>query len=103
MRTRRCASSLAVLFPTIKSAQVANNPSEGNYEHLLLILAYLKGTAEHKLKFRRDAGLRLTALVDADWGTCNSTAGWCIFLGGCTVSFGCKRERCVALSTTELS
>ena len=49
-----------VLFPIIKSAQVASNPSREKYEQLMVAagLPARDGCAH--------AGLRLTALVDAD-------------------------------------
>ena len=36
-----------VLFPVIKSAQVASNPSREKYEQLMVALAYLHATAAH--------------------------------------------------------
>ena len=69
-------------------------------EDMSLYAARIKAS-HHKLTMLRSAGLRLTAMVDADWSTSNSTAGWIVFLAGCAISIGCKRERCVAISTTE--
>ena len=47
------------------------------------------------------ARLLLTAACDSDWAVDFSTAGWVIFLAGIALAYASKRERCVALSSTE--
>ena len=39
--------------------------------------------------------------MDSDWQVDCSTSGWCICYGGGAVSYGSKRQACIALSSTE--
>ena len=45
--------------------------------------------------------MQAIAYVDADWSVTNSTAGWAIWVGGAPVIYASKKEKCVALSSTE--
>lgn len=68
------------------------------------IIRYLRGTAEYRIKylFMNDA---LNGFVDADWGADvdqrRSCTGWIFRMAGAAVSWGCKKQRTVALSTAE--
>jgi hypothetical protein len=90
-----------ILMPTTRLAQSSHNPSEAQYVLLLQILAYLYATKEQKTTLDAEESLQPMAMVDADWAVDFSTAGWAIWICGCAVSYASKRERCVALSTTE--
>lgn len=71
------------------------------------LLRYVRGTLEYGLIFRKhDSPSReLVAYVDADYAndcdTRRSTTGYTITLGGSTVCWRTRRQRSVALSTTE--
>ena len=41
------------------------------------------------------------AVCDSDWGSQHSTAVWAVFVAGISVAYASKKERCVALSSTE--
>ena len=43
----------------------------------------------------------LWACCDSDWRVTNSTTGFCIFYGGAVVSYGSKRQQCIATSSTD--
>jgi hypothetical protein len=70
------------------------------------ILRYLKGTKNLKLKFSKcDGPLTIQAFSDADWADnkCDrkSVSGGVVFFGGVPVSWICKKQPCVLLSTQE--
>jgi len=46
-------------------------------------------------------GTGLVGYVDSDWCVERSTTGFCIMYGGAVVSYGSKRQECIALSSTE--
>eukprot|EP00965_Chrysotila_dentata_P125579 4151960-Pleurochrysis_carterae.AAC.1 len=43
----------------------------------------------------------LVAYSDSDWAVSHSTTGYCVFYGGAVVSYGSKRQHCIALSSCE--
>lgn len=68
------------------------------------VLRYLKGTENMGLYFKKDQKL-LTGYVDADWGNCpedrRSYTGFVFILGGSPISWESRKQRTVALSSTE--
>lgn len=68
------------------------------------IMRYLKGTINYRIKYKRCEG-RLSGFVDADWAADvvdrRSCTGWVYLLAGGAVSWSSKRQKTVALSTTE--
>lgn len=68
------------------------------------VLRYLKGTMDVGLKFRRTTE-PLTGYVDADWANClddrRSYTGYAFILSGTTISWESRKQRTVALSSTE--
>ena len=69
------------------------------------ILRYLKGKPKLGLWDTKGGELDLVAYTDSDYGGCNqnrkSTTGGCQFLGGRLVSWQCKKQTSVAISTYE--
>ena len=75
------------------------------------MLKYLKGTTDFGLVYQRQftsesiPSLSLLGYTDADWASSHlsmrSTSGNCFFINGCLVSWTSKKQRCVAVSTTE--
>ena len=72
------------------------------------MLAYLKGTRDLSLEYRRTScGDSLSGSVDADWmpqygdQSCNmkSTTGYVFYLGGAAVSWRSRRQSVLATST----
>lgn len=78
--------------------------------HLVLfkhVLIYVIGTLDCGLRFcKSEAGLKLTGYCDSDWGSaedCHSITGHYFILSthGPFISWKCKKQRVVALSTCE--
>lgn len=79
-----------------------------NNEHWLYakrILKYLKKTKNLGLRYSRDGNVNIEGYVDADWANNfidrKSYSGFCFMLSGSVISWGCKKQRTVALSSTE--
>lgn len=68
------------------------------------VLRYLKGTMDFGLIFKEDND-DLRGFVDSDWGACiidrRSYTGYAFLLGGAAVSWESRKQRTVALSSTE--
>lgn len=68
------------------------------------VLRYLQGTRNTGLRFRK-TGRTLEGYVDADWANCpydrKSYTGYAFTLGGCPISWETRKQRTVALSSTE--
>ena len=65
------------------------------------VLQYLYHTADFAMVVDGSLGLEPVAMCDSDWGVKHSTAGWAVFVAGIPVAYASKKERCVALSSTE--
>ena len=85
-------------------SQFSVRPSEAQWRAAKRVLRYLKGTAEYVLRFTSDTET-LKGYVDADWGNCavdrRSYTGYAFILGGAAISWELRKQRTVALSTTE--
>lgn len=68
------------------------------------MLRYLKGTINIDFVYKQD-GRPITGFVDADWGNCvedrRSYTGFLFLLSGAPISWDSRKQRTVALSTTE--
>lgn len=68
------------------------------------VLRYLKGTADSGIIFKKQLG-PVEGFVDADWGGCledrKSQTGYLFMLGGGPISWDSRKQKTVALSTTE--
>lgn len=73
------------------------------------VLRYLKGTCELGLMFQKSKekcnNFTITGYVDADWGgdikDRKSYSGYMFKVGSNMISWECKKQNCVALSSTE--
>ena len=88
-------------------SQFNSNYTDEHYFKAERVLRYLKGTMHLKLKFEKlnEKAFELLGFVDADWGgdksdSCSYT-GYLFQLGGSSVSWGSRKQKSVALSTTE--
>lgn len=83
----------------------SNNPGETHWLAAKRILRYLSGTRTYKLVFRKQMEPLFEGFSDADWGndpdSRRSVTGYLFQLGGGSVSWSCRRQPTVALSTTE--
>lgn len=68
------------------------------------VLKYLKGTIDKGIEFERSS-TPLAGFVDSDWGNClmdrRSYTGYIFLLSGGPISWDSKKQRTVALSSTE--
>ncbi|GKD72256.1 hypothetical protein Tco_1330538, partial [Tanacetum coccineum] len=81
-----------------------SNPGREHYEAVKWLLCYLKGTSKTTLYFSIKEVV-LEGLCDLDYGGCldlgKSTTGYVFTVGGTTVSWMSRIQKCVAMSTTE--
>lgn len=87
-------------------AQKVSNPNEEDWNELKRVLKYLKGTANLSLLLGKSKNnTDLVGYADANWAENRidrkSNSGYVFsYLGG-TVSWSCKRQSCVSISSTE--
>lgn len=79
-------------------------PTEADWNEAKRVLRYLKGTIDTELCLGYD-DRNLECFVDADWAgdvsDRKSTSGYLFKFGGGTIGWGCHKQKCVALSSTE--
>lgn len=85
-------------------SQFSSNPLQEHWTAAKRVLRYLKGTADLGLKFTKDDN-SLKCFVDADWANCpidrRSFTGSVFVLSGAAISWESRKQRTVALSSTE--
>ncbi|GKC37860.1 retrovirus-related pol polyprotein from transposon TNT 1-94 [Tanacetum coccineum] len=81
-----------------------SNPGREHWEAVKWLLCYLKGTSKATLYFSRKEVV-LEGFSNLDYGGCldsgKSTTGYVFTVGGTTVSWMSRIQKCVAMSTTE--
>ena len=87
-------------------SQFQCNPNNQHWTHAKRILRYLKGTVQHGLVFKRNAAVRqLVGFADANWATDKndrrSVSGFLFKVYGSTTTWATRKQRTVALSSTE--
>lgn len=90
-----------IAFSVNKVSQFANNPGRAHWKAAKRILKYKKGTTNWGLTFSSDCDVRITGYADADWGgdkdTRRLTAGYVFVCSNAAISWGCAKQRSVAL------
>ncbi|XP_071572361.1 uncharacterized protein [Temnothorax nylanderi] len=95
------AASVAIL------SRKLNNPTETDWLEAKRVARYLKSTANYKLKLRSNIKNKsnLTGYVDANWAESRtnrkSNSGYIFKYHGAAISWACRKQSCVALSSTE--
>lgn len=78
--------------------------NENHWKHLKRLLRYLQKTKKYGLVFKKNDS-NLHGYVDADWASCSvdrrSYTGYSFILSGCVISYESRKQRTVALSSTE--
>ena len=99
------ASRPDIMFAVCVCARFQASPKASHLAGAKRILRYLKGQPKLGLWYPSEGDLELVAYTDSDCGGCNqnrkSTSGGCQFLGGRLVSWQCKKQTSVAISTCE--
>lgn len=83
-----------------------SNPSQADWTELKRVVRYLKGTKDFKLRLSRNGGPNaIVGYSDADWAENRqdrkSNSGFIFKINGGTVSWACRKQSCVSLSTAE--
>jgi hypothetical protein len=97
-----------ILFAVHCITRKTHAPTVQDYQVAKKILRYLKGSKMDKLKLPKWNGtgkVSVEAYSDADWADNKSdrksVSGGLVLLNGIPVSWSCKKQTCVALSTLE--
>ncbi|KAF7346029.1 Retrovirus-related pol polyprotein [Mycena sanguinolenta] len=96
-----------IAFPVGRLATCLQNPQPEHWKALQHLLAYVKGTLDYKITYRRGGGtgIKPVGWVDADYAadlaTRRSTSGEVFMMAGGPVSWSSKKQNAVALSTVE--
>ncbi|XP_073222612.1 secreted RxLR effector protein 161-like [Cicer arietinum] len=83
-------------------SRYTSNPSKEHWQAVNRVLKYLKGTINYNLVYSGYPSV-LEGYTNASWVTYvedhASTSGWIFNLGGGAVSWGSKKQTCIADST----
>lgn len=94
-----------ITFACSQLSQFNNSFDNSHWLAAKRILRYLAGTINYGLCFTKGDNFDLTAYADADWANDpndrKSYTGFVIKLGNNVINWGSRRQRCVALSSTE--
>ena len=94
-----------IAFAVCNVAKYTANPTEDHWKAVKHILRYLAGTVNYGLLYIRDSPIECCGYSDADWAgdldDRKSTSGYVFQVGGACVSWKCRKQACVALSTAE--
>ena len=92
-------------FPVGYLARQVAAPSFSHYHFLSRVLGYVAATVDYGLTFRPTRSVVLRGFADADWAgdasDRKSVSGFLFQLGGNTIFWGSKKQKCVALSSAE--
>ncbi|KAK0575189.1 hypothetical protein LWI29_035282 [Acer saccharum] len=99
------ASRPDISFSVGVCARYQADPKESHLSSVKRIIRYVNGTSNYGIWYSFDTNASLIGFSDADWaGNCNnrkSTSGGCFFLCNKLVSWFCKKQNSISLSTTE--
>jgi hypothetical protein len=88
-----------------QASRFMENPGPQHWQAIKHIMRYLRGTSGWCLNYSSAGRLDLVGYCDADWAgdvdTRKSTTGYTFMVAGASVTWNCKRQQTVALSSTE--
>lgn len=87
-------------------SQFNTKPSTSDWNELKRVIRYLKGTKSKRLKLNSDSKMdQLLGYADANWAENpsdrKSNSGYVFMLFGGPISWCCRKQTCVSLSSTE--
>jgi len=82
-------------------ARTATFPTEAMEARLDEALVYAGQTAADGIIFGACEDATLTGYSDSDWHVTHSTSAHCIMFGSACVCYGSRRQKCIAMSSTE--
>lgn len=87
-------------------SRYCENPGSCHWGAIKRILRYIRGTADYRLTYGDNDNNALIGYSDSDWAADldqrKSTTGYVFTLFGGAISWACKRQATVALSSTEV-
>lgn len=94
-----------ITYATKQLSQFVSKPTKAHWNAAQHVLRYLKGYPSLGVYIAASNNCHLTAYSDADWGTCidsqQSLIGHCIFFETTLLSWKCKKQQTVSVSTAE--
>jgi len=93
-----------IAFAVSQVSQFNASPTSTHEVIARRILRYLKGSMDLGIEYSGKEGLVLKVFVDADWGASEnrrSIGGYIVIFAGGAISWSCKKQGSVALSSTE--
>jgi hypothetical protein len=94
-----------IAYAISNCGRYSHNPGPTHWHAILIILRYLQGTKELRLKLGGTLNTSFHMFCDADWAgdldERKSRSGICIFLGDSLISWSSKLQKSIALSSTE--
>ena len=89
-----------IAYAVSKLCQCLQKPSKALLRETDILLSYLARHSSVGLIYGSEH-VKLVGYADASWETRFSTSGWVVSWQGCALSWGSRRQKCVALSTCE--
>lgn len=96
------------MYAVIYLAKFASCYDSQHFKAAKRVLRYLVATVDHKLTYHQQPKadkLKIITYTDSDWAGDHSdrksVSGSVVFLNGCAISWNCKKQTTVALSSVE--
>ena len=93
-------------FTVNKLSQFMHRPTTIHWQAVKRLLHYLKQSIHFGLQLKRSKTHSLQVFSNADWAGCRddrcSTGGFCVFLGDNLISWGCRKQKTIARSSTKV-
>jgi hypothetical protein len=94
-----------IFFAVNTLSQFQVEPRQEHWIAAKHVLRYIRGTINYGLIYTASSDIQLHEFTDSDWAGSaedrKSTSGMCFSLGSAKISWGSRKQKSVALSTTE--